>query len=52
MRSLVCVDSNIALKLVFKEQDSPLAYALWQSWAEQGVQIVAPTVMQRKQVLQ
>ena len=40
--SLVCVDSNIVLKLVLVEDDSPVARAAWGGWEAAGTQVVAP----------
>jgi predicted nucleic acid-binding protein len=42
MPSRVCVDINIALKLVLPEIDSAKAQALWVHWVESGTEIVAP----------
>jgi predicted nucleic acid-binding protein len=42
MNSRICIDINIALKLVLPEEDSALAQALWQTWLEAGTEIVAP----------
>ena len=42
MPSRVCVDSNIALKLVLPEVDSVKAQTLWAQWVEAGTEIVAP----------
>lgn len=42
MNSWVCVDANLALKLVLAEADSPKANALWQLWLERGCRPVAP----------
>ncbi len=41
----VCVDSNIVLKLAIDEQDSDQARALWEQWAQQGTEIVAPPLL-------
>ena len=40
--SRVCIDSNIILKLVLVEDDSPVARAAWGSWEAAGTQVVAP----------
>lgn len=44
MNSQVCIDVNLALKLVFAERDSPTAHRLWEAWLDAGVEIVAPTL--------
>jgi len=41
-RSPVCVDANIAVKLVAPEPDRPLALALWERWLKENREIVAP----------
>jgi hypothetical protein len=38
----VCVDINIALKLVLPEAESAKAQALWAHWVETRTEIVAP----------
>jgi predicted nucleic acid-binding protein len=42
MPSRVCVDINIALKLVLPEVDSAKAQTQWAHWVETGTEIVAP----------
>jgi predicted nucleic acid-binding protein len=42
--SVVCVDANIALKLVLPEHDSQLARTLWETWYARGTSILAPTL--------
>jgi predicted nucleic acid-binding protein len=42
--SLVCADSNLAIKLVLHERDSALARELWQSWWIQETDVIAPTL--------
>jgi predicted nucleic acid-binding protein len=42
MPSRVCVDINIALKLVLLEVESAKAQTLWAQWVEIGTEIVAP----------
>jgi hypothetical protein len=42
MPSPICVDINIALKLVLPEVESAKAQALWAQWVEIGTEIVAP----------
>jgi predicted nucleic acid-binding protein len=44
MNSLVCVDASILIKLVVGEEHSDRALALWSSWVDNGVEIVAPTL--------
>ncbi len=44
MKSQVCVDANLALKLVIAEADSPKAQRLWQEWIDTGMEIVAPAL--------
>jgi len=41
----VCVDASLALKLVIADEDSPLAHALWDTWVEEGVEIVSPPLL-------
>lgn len=40
--SPVCVDANIAVKLVIPEPDRPLALALWEKWLDEDREIIAP----------
>ena len=42
MKSKVCVDVSLALKLVFAEEDSIEAQHLWETWAEEDTETVAP----------
>jgi predicted nucleic acid-binding protein len=42
--SLVCSDANLALKLVLHEHDSALVRALWETWHDQDVTVIAPTL--------
>lgn len=42
MPSRVCVDINIALKLLLPEVASAKAQALWAHWLETGMEVVAP----------
>ena len=44
MNSLVCVDASILIKLVVEEERSDCASALWDSWVDDEVEIVAPTL--------
>ena len=44
-RSRVCVDSNLALKLVLAEEDSQLAEALWAHFSGHGTEVVAPPLL-------
>lgn len=43
--SRVCIDANLALKLVLGEDDSPRALMLWRDWIESETQIVAPPLL-------
>ena len=45
MSSQVCVDANLALKLVLAEEDSPQAQHLWDTWVDADVEIVAPPLL-------
>ena len=45
MKSSACVDANIVIKLVVEEVDSVLADALWESWVQNEVQIMAPALL-------
>jgi len=45
MKSLVCVDASLALKLVLGEDDSPQAIALWRQWVDESLTIVAPPLL-------
>ena len=45
MAGRVCVDANMALKLVLDEPDSLSARPVWANWIEQDVEVVAPTVL-------
>lgn len=42
MNLTVCIDANLALKLIFHEQDSDLARRLWKKWNEQDTRVIAP----------
>jgi len=44
MSSPVCVDASILIKLVVEEEQSDRAAALWSSWVDNRVEIVAPTL--------
>lgn len=44
IKSLVCIDANIALKRLVQEPDSVLAHGLWAEWKAQRVIIIAPTL--------
>lgn len=41
----VCIDANLALKLVLAEDDSPRAQVLWRRWIETETLIVAPPLL-------
>lgn len=45
MNSQVCIDTNLALKLVLVEKDSPQAQHLWGTWVDANVEIVAPPLL-------
>ncbi|MBU0703488.1 MAG: type II toxin-antitoxin system VapC family toxin [Chloroflexi bacterium] len=45
MNSQVCVDANLALKLVLVEADSSKAQHLWVTWVDADVEIVAPPLL-------
>lgn len=38
----ICIDSNIALKLVLLEDDSLKVRTLWRSWVQNETELVAP----------
>lgn len=44
MNLTVCVDANLALKLVFREHDSDLARMLWEKWNKQDARVIAPAL--------
>ncbi|HQI83431.1 MAG TPA: type II toxin-antitoxin system VapC family toxin [Anaerolineae bacterium] len=41
----VCIDANLALKLVLAEEDSPRVLTLWRHWIESDTLIVAPPLL-------
>ncbi len=45
MRSQVCVDASLTLKLVIAEKDRSLAHTLWDGWMEEGIEVVAPPLL-------
>ena len=45
MSSQVCIDANLALKLVLVEEDSSKAQHLWDTWVDADVEIVAPPLL-------
>ena len=45
MNSQVCIDANLALKLVLVEEESPKAQHLWDTWVDADVDIVAPPLL-------
>jgi predicted nucleic acid-binding protein len=45
LSSQVCVDANLALKLVIIEEDSPKVQSLWDTWIDTNVEIVAPPLL-------
>lgn len=42
--STVCIDANIVVRLVLFEDDSKIR-SLWETWAKDDVQIVAPSLL-------
>jgi len=42
MKSSVCVDAGIVIKLVVNEEDSDLAESLWRSWLQNDILPIAP----------
>lgn len=42
--SPICVDANLALKLVLAERDSARARQLWATWDEQDTDVIAPSL--------
>ncbi|MBI5653899.1 MAG: type II toxin-antitoxin system VapC family toxin [Chloroflexi bacterium] len=42
MNSTVCIDANLALKLVLPEADRPRVLGLWKTWLDHQIQVVAP----------
>ena len=44
MKSLVCVDANITIKLIIQEPDSWIAQSLWEAWTHQAWLVVAPAL--------
>ena len=45
MSSQVCIDTNLALKLVLVERDSAKAHHLWNVWIDADTEIVAPSLL-------
>jgi predicted nucleic acid-binding protein len=45
VKSQVCVDVNLALKLVIAETDSHDAHQLWAQWIENDIEVVAPPLI-------
>ncbi len=45
MNSQVCIDANLALKLVLVEKDSPKAHHLWDTWIDADVEVVTPPLL-------
>jgi predicted nucleic acid-binding protein len=45
LNSQVCIDANLALKLVLVEEDSPKVQYLWHTWIDAEVEIVAPPLL-------
>ena len=44
MNSPVCIDANIAIKLVVEEEGSENARALWEEWGKSRAELIAPTL--------
>jgi predicted nucleic acid-binding protein len=45
LKSQICIDVNLALKLVLVEEDSPNAQRLWDTWIDANVEIIAPPLL-------
>jgi predicted nucleic acid-binding protein len=45
LKSQICIDVNLALKLVLVEEDSPKAQRLWDAWIDANVEIIAPPLL-------
>jgi len=45
LNSRVCVDANLALKLVLVEKDSSKAHHLWDTWIDADIEVVAPPLL-------
>ncbi len=45
MNSQVCIDANLALKLIIVEEDSSKAHHLWNTWIDTDFEIVAPPLL-------
>jgi predicted nucleic acid-binding protein len=45
LNSQICVDASLALKLVLVEKDSSTAQQLWDTWANAGAEIIAPSLL-------
>jgi predicted nucleic acid-binding protein len=45
LTSQVCIDANLALKLVLVERDSPKAQHLWDTWLDADLEIIAPFLL-------
>jgi predicted nucleic acid-binding protein len=45
MNSTICVDASILIKLVVDEPDSDQVDALWKSWIDGDVRIMAPSLL-------
>ena len=44
MPKQICVDVNLALKVVLTETDSDVAQSHWRKWAEEETELVAPSL--------
>lgn len=45
MSSVICVDSNLVLKLAVSEEDSAVVERLWDSWGSGSTERVAPSLI-------
>ena len=45
MNSRVCIDANLALRLVLAEPDSAKAHHLWDTWINADVDVIAPPLL-------
>jgi predicted nucleic acid-binding protein len=45
MNSTICVDASILIKLIVDEPGSDQVDALWQSWIDDDVRIMAPSLL-------
>lgn len=45
MRSLICTDASVLIKLLVEEEHSDCAHALWSEWLESETQVIAPLLL-------